>query len=224
MYRGIIFDLDGVLISTDYYHYLAWKRLADEEKIAFDIVMNEKLRGVSRSECLDIILGSRKHNYNKNEIQEMLKRKNSYYLEHINDMKFSDLDTGIIDVIKYLRENNLKLAVGSSSRNAEFILKKINIFDKFDVVITGNDILKSKPDPEVFTLAAKRLKLNPNECLVIEDADAGVLAAINGGFDVLGLGSAYYNKKATYNDIKLTLPVIKKYIKEGEKYENKILQ
>lgn len=219
-YKGIIFDLDGVLISTDYFHYLAWSKIAKEINIDFNIETNNKLRGVSRKESLKIILGSKRKKYTTKEFEEMLIKKNKYYLEQISSLSQKDLGKEILDIIDYLKDLNIKMAIGSSSRNAEYILKKIGIYDVFDAIITGNEISKSKPDPEVFTLGAKSINLSPSDCLVVEDADAGVYAALSGGFDVLGIGSASKNTHATFNEEIIDLNIIKKYIVGGKNYEN----
>lgn len=195
---GVIFDLDGVIVSTDNCHYLAWKRMADEEGIEFDRTINERLRGVSRMESLDIILEKADKEYSEAEKQAMAARKNGYYVELIGSLTENDILPGAMDMLNGLKEKGIKVAVGSSSRNTPIILKQIGLSDFFDAVADGNAIKNSKPDPEVFLLAAKLLNLDPANCLVVEDADAGVQAALAGGMRVLGVGSASVNPTATF--------------------------
>ncbi|MBE5777838.1 MAG: beta-phosphoglucomutase [Clostridiales bacterium] len=196
--QGVIFDLDGVIVSTDDCHYRAWKRMADEEGIYFDRTINERLRGVSRMDSLAIILERAEKNYSDEEKQQMAARKNAYYVELIGALTGEDILPGAMNVLCWLKENGVKIAVGSSSRNTPIILKQIGLEGYFDAVADGNQITRSKPDPEVFLLAAKLLGLEASRCMVVEDADAGVEAALAGGMRVLGVGSAKDNKKATY--------------------------
>lgn len=195
---GVIFDLDGVIVSTDNCHYLAWKRMADEEGIDFDREVNERLRGVSRMESLAIILEKAKKTYSEEEKLSMASRKNSYYVELIGSLTEHDVLPGALDTINLLKEKGIKVAIGSSSRNTPTILKQIGLSDAFDAVADGNAIKNSKPDPEVFLLASKMLNLDCANCLVVEDADAGIKAALAGGMRVLGVGSAAVNPSATY--------------------------
>lgn len=197
--RGVIFDLDGVIVSTDDCHYRAWKRMAEEEGIYFDRTINERLRGVSRMDSLAIILERAEKAYTEAEKQQMAARKNGYYVELIGALTREDILPGAMDVLRWLKENGVKIAVGSSSRNTPIILRQIGLDDFFDAVADGNQITRSKPDPEVFLLAAKLLGLPPEACLVVEDADAGVEAALAGGMRVLGVGSAKDNEKATFH-------------------------
>lgn len=194
----MIFDLDGVIVSTDKYHYQAWKKMADEEEIYFDKIINEGLRGVSRMESLEIILKKSQKIYNQNEKEELAGRKNNYYREMLNCLTPTDILPGVIKVLEFLRERGIKIAIGSSSKNTPFILEKIGLGSYFDAVSDGNDINKSKPDPEVFLLAAKKIRVIPGECLVLEDADAGIEAALAGGMKVMGVGFAAKNVKANY--------------------------
>lgn len=195
---GVIFDLDGVIVSTDDCHYQAWKRMADEEGIPFTRTINERLRGVSRTESLAIILEKATKVYSQAEKAEMAARKNAYYVEMIGNLHAEDLLPGALEALAFLRERGIKIAIGSSSRNAPLILKQIGLSDDFDAIVDGNQIAHSKPDPEVFLLAARKLGLPPSECLVIEDADAGVEAAMAAGMHSLGVGSASRSQMATY--------------------------
>ena len=195
---GVIFDLDGVIVSTDNCHYLAWKRMADEEGIAFDRTVNERLRGVSRMESLEIILERAEKAYTAEEKQQLAARKNAYYVELIGSLTQNDILPGALDTLELLKKRGIKVAIGSSSRNTPIILRQIGLNDAFDAVADGNAIKNSKPDPEVFLLAASLLKLDPKHCLVVEDADAGIEAALGGGMRALGVGFASQNPRATF--------------------------
>lgn len=197
-YRGIIFDLDGVICFTDQYHYLAWKYLADKEEIPFDEEINHRLRGVSRLESLNIILEQSRKTFSEQEKEEMAEEKNTQYVKLLENMTPKDLSEERKETLLRLRENGLKLAIGSSSKNARTILNKIGLGDFFDAVSDGNQIRKSKPDPEVFLNAAEFLGLSPSECLVVEDAKAGIEAAEAGGFDSAGIGEAAKDSRTTY--------------------------
>lgn len=196
---GAIFDLDGVIVSTDDCHYQAWKRMADEEAIPFDRAINQRLRGVSRMESLDIILERAGRAYSDKEKAEMAQRKNAYYVELIGSLTNRDILPGALDALKALKGLGVKIAIGSSSRNTPLILKQIGLEAAFDAVADGNGITRSKPDPEVFLLAARLLGLKPENCLVVEDADAGIEAALAGGMRALGVGPAAANPKATFH-------------------------
>lgn len=198
-YKAIIFDLDGVVVSTDNCHYEAWKRMADEENIYFDRTINERLRGVSRMESLDIVLEKSEVDYIDEQKLELAERKNRYYKELIAKLDNSAILEGAVEFIENAKSLGLKVAIGSSSKNTIAILNQVGITDLFDAVADGNDIKKSKPDPEVFLVAAKRLELSPKDCLVVEDADAGVEAALTAGMDVLAVGYAAINGNATYS-------------------------
>lgn len=198
-YKAVIFDLDGVLVTTDDCHYLAWKKIADEENIYFDRDINERLRGISRMESLEIVLEKAEKQYSDEEKKEMAERKNSYYVSLVKEIDQSALIDGAIEFISYVKENSLKTAIGSSSKNTNLILSQTGIDSMFDAIADGNIIIKSKPDPEVFLKAAELLGIEPCDCLVCEDADAGVEAAISAGMDVLAVGYAKDNEKATYS-------------------------
>ena len=198
-YKGIIFDLDGVICFTDHYHYLAWKALADSLGIAFDEKKNDRLRGVSRMESLKIVL----EDYNgpafsDAELSALAEKKNTMYRELLQTMTPNDLPDEVRDTLNELRTRGLKLAIGSSSKNTPLILERIGLADFFDAVSDVNYITRSKPDPQVFSMAAEMLKLAPTQCLVVEDAVAGLQAAAAGGFDSAGLGPAAQSGQATY--------------------------
>lgn len=196
--RAVIFDLDGVIVSTDECHYEAWKRMADEEGIYFDRTINERLRGVSRVESLEIILERAAKPYDEQQKLEMTDRKNNYYRELIQKLTPADILPGVMKFIGELDSRGIKTAIGSSSKNSPVILERIGLLNSFDAVVDGNHIKKSKPDPEVFLKAAQALGIPAEECLVVEDADAGVEAAVAAGMKVLGVGAAAENKSATY--------------------------
>ncbi len=198
-YKAIIFDLDGVLVTTDNCHYLAWKQLSDEENIYFDRDINERLRGISRMESLEIVLEKAEKKYSEDEKMEMAERKNSYYVSLVKKIDNSALIDGALEFVSYVKDNSIKTAIGSSSKNTNLILNQTGIISLFDAIVDGNDIKNSKPDPEVFLKAAERLGIAPSECLVCEDADAGVEAAISAGMHVLAVGYAMNNEKATYS-------------------------
>lgn len=187
---AIIFDLDGVICSTDKYHYLAWKALADSLGIDFDEKKNSLLRGVSRMESLDIVLGEKRSLYSPEEKQALAQRKNSLYRGYLEKLQPADLPKEVRMTLNTLRQRGYLLAIGSSSKNAPFILQRLGLNGFFDAVADGSMISRSKPDPEVFLLAASMLGVQPERAIVIEDADSGVRAACAGRFRVIGIRSA----------------------------------
>ena len=197
MIEAVIFDLDGVLVSTDDFHYEAWSEMAQEEGIPFDQKNYQRLRGVSRMNCVDIILEKSTRMYTDKEKQELAERKNRYYLKKIERLSDNHLMPGAKETVQRLKANGLKVALGSSSKNAKTILKRLKMDALFDAIADGNDITHSKPNPEVFLLAANRMGVAPENCLVVEDADSGVEAAIKGKMKVLGIGAARTNPRAT---------------------------
>ena len=196
--EAVIFDLDGVIVTTDDYHYEAWKKIADQENIYFDREINERLRGVSRMESLDIILEKSSKIYNEEEKIELATRKNDYYKNLLENLTKEDILPGILETLNFLENKKIKTAIGSSSKNTIFILNKIGLIDKFDAIVDGTMIKNSKPDPEVFLQAAEKVGIKTEKCLVIEDADAGVEAGKRAGMRVLGVGSAKNNENADY--------------------------
>ncbi len=197
--KAVIFDLDGVIISTDEYHYQGWKKLADQEGIYFDHNINHRLRGVSRMESLAILLEKAAKDYTDEEKDEMANRKNNYYRQLLDNISPSDILPGVMTHLENLKNRGIKIAIGSSSRNAPLILDHIGLNNYFDAVADGNDIKQSKPDPEVFLLAANRLSIDPKYCIVVEDADAGVAAAVRANMAVLAVGAASSNPQATFS-------------------------
>ena len=197
-YKGIIFDLDGVICHTDKYHYQAWKKLADKLGIYFDEKINNRLRGVSRMESLEIILEKSDKTYDEQEKIRFAEEKNSLYKELLQKMTPEDLSQEVKTTLEQLKEKGFNLPIGSSSKNAKFILERIGLSEFFDAVSDGNNITQSKPSPEVFLKAAEYLGLEPGACLVVEDAEAGLQAAVNGGMDCAGIGDASGSSLATY--------------------------
>jgi beta-phosphoglucomutase len=187
--KAIIFDLDGVLTDTSEYHYLSWKRLADEEGIPFTRQENdEHLRGVSRKESLTYLLKGRK--VSDAQFQEMMERKNRYYTEMIKTMTPKDLVEGGRQLLEEIRQAGIKIAVASGSKNAHTVLDLLQIMDLLDAVADGNSVANSKPAPDIFVYAAGMVRIPTSESLVVEDADAGIESAKAGGMQALGIGPA----------------------------------
>lgn len=198
-YKAIIFDLDGVICFTDHFHYLAWKELADEIGVQFDEITNNRLRGVSRMASLEIILEKYPKSLNNEEKHIMANKKNELYRSLLKNMSVADLSEEVKHTLDQLRQKGLKIAIGSSSKNASTILSRIGLGSYFDAISDGNNITRSKPDPQVFIMAAQMLNMDPSECLVVEDAKAGIEAAIAGDFDSAAIGDAVGCALATYN-------------------------
>lgn len=190
MIKAVLFDLDGVIVSTDRCHYRAWKRMADEEGIFFDEKINDRLRGVSRMASLEIVLERASRTYTDAEKAALAERKNDYYKDLIRELTPADILPGAMENLTELRENGVLVAVGSSSKNTPLILRQIGLDGFFDAVSDGNNISHSKPDPEVFIKAAQMLGADPAECLVVEDADAGIEAGRRGGMQTLSVKGA----------------------------------
>lgn len=188
--KAFIFDLDGVIVSTDFLHYQAWKALADREGIYFDEIINDRLRGVSRMASLEIVLERASRTYTDEEKAAMAEYKNSVYRELLQALTPDDRLEGVTETLDQLRKNGFKLAIGSSSKNTPVILEKIGYKGYFDAISDGNNISHSKPDPEVFLKAAQFLGEDPKDCYVVEDAEAGIDGALAGGFTAIGIGAA----------------------------------
>lgn len=189
-YKAVIFDLDGVLCHTDHLHYRAWKQLADRLGIPFDEALNNQLRGVSRMESLDIVLRAGGVEADLPQREQWAAEKNTVYAASLDTLTPQDLEPSVLSTLQTLRRRGLLLGVGSSSKNAPRILERLGLGDFFDTVVSGLDIRNSKPDPEVFLRAAKNLGTPPKDCLVVEDAVAGVEAAHRGGMDAAAMGDA----------------------------------
>lgn len=197
MIKAVIFDLDGVICSTDRYHYQAWKQLADELGVFFNEEINNRLKGVSRMESLDIILEKSNKKYSIEEKQKLATKKNDTYRNLLKNMNDHDVSSDVLKTLYFLERNGIKTAIGSSSKNTMFILERIGLDNYFDAIADGTQISKSKPDPEVFLLAAKKLCLEPKDCIVVEDAKTGIDAANAGGFISVGINDA-----ANYSETK----------------------
>ena len=190
MIKAVLFDLDGVIVSTDRCHYRAWKRMADEEGIYFDEKINDRLRGVSRMASLEIVLERSPRAYTEEEKAALAARKNDYYKDLIRELTPADILPGAMENLNELKKNGILTAVGSSSKNTPLILRQIGLDAFFDAVSDGNNISHSKPDPEVFLKAAEMLGVEPADCLVVEDADAGIEAGRRGGMKTLSVKGA----------------------------------
>ncbi|MBU3180183.1 beta-phosphoglucomutase [Clostridium psychrophilum] len=194
--KACIFDLDGVVVDTAKYHYLAWKRLANELGFEFTQNDNERLKGVSRMDSLEILLKIGNKDFDEKTKIELAAKKNNWYVSYITNMDESEILPGVKTFIKHLRDNDIKIALGSVSKNAMLILKKINLVPYFDSIIDGTKVTNAKPNPEVFLKAAKELNMNPSSCVVFEDAAAGIEAAIRAGMHSVGIGSKFILYKA----------------------------
>lgn len=194
--KAFLFDLDGVLVSTEHNHFLAWQRCAHSLGIDFTEKENELLKGVSRVDSLKKILELGAITIPDAEFEALLKSKNDFYLESIQDLNQSNLLPGVLNLLQQAQEKGIHLGVGSSSKNANFILDKLSISSYFEVVIDGNGVTDPKPHPEVFLNGAKALGLDPAECMVFEDAASGIAAAKAGGFTAVGVGNPHIADQA----------------------------
>jgi beta-phosphoglucomutase len=194
--EAFIFDLDGVITDTAEYHYLAWKRLADEENIPFSREENEKLRGVSRRASLELILKNRR--LSEEKIQEMMDRKNGYYRTYLENISAKDLLPGALSLLRKLQSSQIRLALASASKNARQVVERLGIAPYFEVIADGNSVKKTKPAPDLFLYTAEKLELPPEACLVVEDAEAGIAAARAAGMTTIGIGPAERVGSADY--------------------------
>lgn len=190
MIKAVVFDLDGVIVSTDLFHYKSWKSIADREGIPFDHEINNRLRGVSRKESLEIILELATRSYSEAEKIALMNAKNAVYVQLLDDLSANDVLPGVIILLDWLDRHGIQKAIGSSSKNAKLILSQIGLSDRFPVVVDGHMIKHSKPHPEVFTLAAELLGVKAKETLVVEDAMAGIDAALAAGMTAAAIGDA----------------------------------
>lgn len=197
--KGFIFDLDGVIVDTAKYHYLAWKKLANELSFEFTKEQNELFKGVSRKRCLEILLDIGGVKATKLQFDNWMVEKNEDYLAYIEKMDESEILQDVPKVLDYLKERKIPIALGSASKNARPILEKVKLLPYFDILVDGNNVTKAKPDPEVFLIAANNLDVKPENCIVFEDAVAGIQAANNAGMISVGIGNAKVLSEANYN-------------------------
>jgi len=188
-HTSALFDLDGVIVDTAKYHFLAWKKIASNFGYELSKENNEKLKGVSRPKCLKIILELSNFDLNENSFSYYLNKKNEIYLEYIKNINSENLLPGISEALNYLKEKNIKIGIGSASKNAIFILEKLKLVQFFDVIIDGNQIVNSKPDPEVFLKGSKALGVLPETCVVFEDSDSGIQAAKAAKMTAIAIGT-----------------------------------
>ncbi len=196
--KGFIFDLDGVIVDTAKYHYLAWKHLADELGIPFTEEQNEQFKGVSRKRCLEILLEIGGLSVSEQRFDAWLEEKNKDYLAYIEKMDASEILPDVPKVLNFLKEHQIPMALGSASKNARPILKKVGLISYFNTIVDGTHVTKAKPDPEVFLIAAAQLGVTPNECIVFEDALAGIEAANKAGMTSIGIGDREVLSDAQY--------------------------
>ncbi|MCF6167960.1 beta-phosphoglucomutase [Lutibacter sp.] len=195
---GFIFDLDGVIVDTAKYHYLAWKNLANSLGFNFTEKQNEQLKGVSRVKSLEILLKYGNVKLSEEKKQSLLLEKNKEYLEYVHKMTPKEILPGVNQLLTFLETNNIKFALGSASKNAPLILEKVGLYKRFTAIVDGNDVSKAKPNPEVFLIGAKKLGMNPENCIVVEDAIAGVQAANSANMVSIGIGDKKVLSDAAY--------------------------
>ena len=199
MKKGFIFDLDGVIVDTAKYHYLAWKKLANELGFEFTKEQNELFKGVSRKRCLEILLEIGKVEATQKQFDTWMIEKNVDYLAYIKNMDASEILPDVPKILQFLKDKNIPIALGSASKNAQPILEKVGLVSYFDTIVDGNNVTKARPDPEVFLLAAKQLGVKPADCIVFEDAVAGVEAANAAKMISIGIGDDKILSEARYN-------------------------
>ena len=197
--KGFIFDLDGVIVDTAKYHYLAWKKLANELGFEFTLEQNELFKGVSRKRCLEILLEIGNIDASQEQFDRWMIEKNEDYLHFIEKMNASEILPDVPKVLDFLKDRGLPIALGSASKNAKPILEKVGLLSYFDVIVDGNNVTKAKPDPEVFLIASSSLGVEPTNCVVFEDAVAGIQAANAAGMISVGIGDSKTLSEADYN-------------------------
>ena len=213
--KGFIFDLDGVIVDTAKYHYFAWKELANSLGIDFTEKENEQLKGVSRVRSLEKILSWGNKTLPQDEFTRLMATKNDEYLSYINKMNESELLPEVKDRLTFIKNKKQGIALGSASKNARYIIEKVDVKDMFDAVVDGTDVSKAKPDPEVFLIAAKLLNIEPDNCIVFEDSVAGVQAANTAKMISIGIGSEEVLGEADY--------VFKDFTEISEKFINTLI-
>lgn len=196
--KAFIFDLDGVIVDTAKYHFIAWQKLAQELGIDFTPEHNEQLKGVSRQQSLEIILKIGNATATDEQKTKWLTQKNDEYLSYISQIDQSEILGGVLPILDYIKSKNQKIVLGSASKNARLILEKTGIMPYFDAIIDGNDVSKAKPDPEVFVLGAQKVGIEPENCIVFEDSIAGIQAANIAGMTSIGIGEKDILNEADY--------------------------
>ena len=219
MMKGFIFDLDGVIVDTAKFHFLAWKKAAGFFGFDLTLELNEKLKGVSRIDSLNKILGWAGATISTEEFEKLASEKNEDYLGYVESMTEKDILPGVRNLIGELKKSGYPIALGSASKNAPAILHKTGLYNMFDAIVDGNSVATAKPDPEVFLIAAKKIGLKPKECVVFEDSEAGIEAANAAGMVSVGLGDKKVLCNADYvfsNMTEIDLKMIKKLEKKNE--------
>ena len=217
MIKAILFDMDGVIVDTAKYHFLAWKKLANSIGVDFSEAQNEQLKGVSRIKSLEMILEWGDKKITKEEFAALMSKKNDDYLSHIAEMDAQEILPDVPKVLDYLTQEKQAISLGSASKNARMILKKVHLINQFDVIVDGNDVIKGKPNPEVFLKAAKELNTAAKDCIVFEDSVAGIQAANAANMISIGIGDKEILHEADYifNDFtEIGVGFIKELIKE----------
>jgi beta-phosphoglucomutase len=192
--KGFIFDLDGVIVDTARYHFLAWRKLANTVGVDFTEEQNEQLKGISRIKSLEKILSWGNITLPEDKFKELMAKKNDDYLHHVHQMNEAEILPGVTKILEHLTSINQPIALGSASKNARAILKKVHLYKNFDAIVDGTNVAKAKPDPEVFLRAAELLKMNPEQCIVFEDSVSGIQAANIAQMVSIGIG----DKKVLY--------------------------
>lgn len=214
-YQAIIFDLDGVICHTDEYHFMAWKEIAEELNIPYNHGINDRMRGIDRMASLEVLLEGCDMIFSPERKEYYANKKNLIYRNLLKNLSPKDLESGVMETLEALRSAGLKLAIGSSSKNAMFILDRLGLGDFFDSVAGGMDITHSKPDPEVFLVAAAKMGVDPKACLVVEDAISGIMAAKAAGMDVASIGDSDESGFAKYRLNRLS--DLLKFVLEADK-------
>ena len=196
--KAVMFDLDGVIVDTSNYHYLSWKKLCLELDYNLNESENDFLKGLSREDSLLKIIDLAKISLPEEKFKEYLIKKNSYYLDFINNISPKSILPGVLSFLRYLKKKSIKISLCSSSKNAKFVLEKLDMISLFDIIVDGNNIKMGKPDPEIFLIASKKLVTEPKNCLVFEDAQSGIDAANKAGMTVVGIGNKNKLKNLKY--------------------------